>query len=183
MEVQMITKFKTFLEKHALSIIIVCLLLVVLWSNKNKPGPEVVKHVKTIEKAIAAKETVVNNFTLKANHSKALADSMHRNFEYLKTQLEILKSKKDTFKIIQIQDTIIRVLVAENTHLRNSNNFKDSVIVAQRFIINSQDTIIQVNNLLLNSTNKQLRKVKNQRNLSLVFNSLQLATNVFLLAK
>ncbi len=57
------------------------------------------------------------------------------------------------------QDTIINTLNVENSHLKNVIVGQDSIIIAQRYIINSKDTIIQIQN-------HESKKLKRQRNIS-----------------
>lgn len=141
---------------------ILTLILIVVF--RKDPAPIYpVREVKTIEKAIQGKEKEINNYFTQVNNEKKIIEAISKEIKDLRIQLDQVKAEKDTVLIIQIQDTLINVLTLENTHLRNVITNQDSIIVAQRYIINSQDTIIAIKD-------NQLKKVKRQRNWSLAAN-------------
>ena len=79
----------------------------------------------------------------------------------LQLQLDSIRGIKDTVKIIQIQDTVIHGFRELTHNLSNTITNQDSVIDAQRYVINSKDTIIGV-------SRKTIRRVKIQRNMSIL---------------
>jgi hypothetical protein len=137
---------------------VICGILVVIGLLLfRKPAESPVITEKTIEKRIEAKEADVNNYYTTVNNEKQIVAAIHKEIEGLRAELERVKAQKDTFLIVQIQDTLINTLTAENTSLRTIINVQDSLIAAQRYIINSKDTIIAI-------YGQQVKKAKRQRN-------------------
>lgn len=141
---------------------IISLILILVF--RKDPAPIYpVREVKTIEKAVQGKEKEINNYITQVTNDKKIIEAISKEIKDLRLQLDHVKSEKDTVLIIQIQDTLINLLTNENTHLRKVVANQDSIIVAQRYIINSKDTIIAVKD-------NQIKKVKRQRNWSLAAN-------------
>lgn len=120
---------------------------------------------KDIVNRIHTKERQINNYSTVAFNEKALALRMERKFDSLRLQLDKVKRDRDTFQIVQIQDTIINILYTENNHLKNALVSQDSIILAQRYIIDAKDTIITTQKL-------DVRRLKRQRNISVLLNAL-----------
>lgn len=141
--------------------------IILLLVFRSEPKPVFpISSVKTIEKRIAGKDTVINNYFTKIGNEKKIIDVISSQLEELRTELEQVKNRKDTFNIVRIQDTLIYTLTIENEHLRNVINYQDSVIVAQRYIINSKDTLIAI-------ARNDGKKYKRQRNWSIAGNVVQ----------
>lgn len=141
---------------------IISLIFIVVF--RKDPAPIYpVREVKTIEKAVQGKEKEIHNYFTQVNNEKKIIEVISKEIKDLRVQLDQVKAEKDTVLIIQIQDTLINLLTNENTHLRKVVANQDSIIVAQRYIINSKDTIIAVKD-------SQIKKVKRQRNWSLAAN-------------
>jgi hypothetical protein len=158
------------MKKHIFPILtfagIAALILLLVFKQDSAPVyPAPSK--KAIEKHIEGKEAEINNFYTTINNEKKIVAAIHGEIADLRKELEIFKAKKDTFQIVQIQDTLINTLTSENKSMRTIINVQDSVITAQRYIINSKDTIIAIGE-------HKLKKVKNQRNWSLVANGVLL---------
>jgi hypothetical protein len=128
----------------------------------NKPVYKIAP-IKEIETRIEGKETHIKTIEKRIGNEAKIISEITTELRSLKLSLDEFKAERDTVHIIQIQDTIIYKLEAENGHLNNIILDQDSVIVAQRFIINEKDTIIAV----LKNDGK---KFKRQRNLSLILN-------------
>jgi len=158
------------MKKHILPILtfigIAVLILILVFKQGVAPVYPVPSE-KAIEKRIEGKEADINNFYTTINNEKKIVAAIHGEIADLRKELETYKTKRDTLQIVQIQDTLINTLTAENKSLRTIINVQDSVITAQRYIINSKDTIIAIGE-------HKLKKVKNQRNWSLVTNGVLL---------
>lgn len=141
---------------------IISLIIIVVFRKEPTPVYPI-REVKTIEKAVQGKEKEINNYITQVTNDKKIIAAISKEIKDLRIQLDHVKSEKDTVLIIQIQDTLINLLTNENTHLRKVVANQDSIIVAQRYIINSKDTIIAVKD-------NQIKKVKHQRNWSLAAN-------------
>ena len=154
------------LNKHifpALSFVaIMAILLLIVFRKEPKPVYPI-SSVKTIETRVENKEEDVLALMNQIAVDKQVVYRIGRQIVDLKLQLQNAKSVRDTLLIIQIQDTVINMLTSENKSLKVIVKNQDSVIVAQRYIINSKDTIIQIGK-------HQVKKIKRQRNWSLVAN-------------
>jgi len=124
-----------------------------------------VSPIKKIETRIEGKETQINTIEKRIGNEKNIISKISNEIGLLRADLETFKAERDTIRIIQIQDTIINVLTSENTHLKSVVNDQDSIIVHQRYIINSNDTIVTV----LKADTKRFKK---QRNISILINAL-----------
>lgn len=122
--------------------------------------------VRTVETRIEGKDTLIKEIQTRIIHDNAQIEILSNQLADLKNDLINVKQARDTVMIVQIQDTIINTLTDENSHLRNVVVGQDSIIVAQRYIIDSKDTIISIGN-----TN--IKKLKRQRNLSVLVNVIQ----------
>jgi len=140
-----------------------------------KKKPEQIFHVepvKKIETRIEGKETFINTIEKRIGNETKIISEITSQIEFLRAELMNVKNKRDTFQIIQIQDTLINSLSNENWRLKNIVRDQDSIIVAQRYIINSKDTLISIGKF-------DLKRVKKQRNISLFFNALQTGIIIF----
>ncbi len=120
---------------------------------------------KTIVKRIEGKETVIREQGKLIDNSKKIIAELNHGLFDLQAELEEVKKARDTFKIIQIQDTMIHVLYRRDKAKDAIIAAQDTTIVAQRYIINSQDTIIT-------SQAFDIKKLKRQRNISFLLNGL-----------
>jgi len=111
---------------------------------------------KTIERRIEGKETVINTQIPIVVQDKKLIAKLTANLNDLKYQLEEVKNSRDTFNIIQIQDTMIHVLYARDKFKDDVIARQDTIIIAQRYIIDSKDTIITTQKF-------DIKKLKKQR--------------------
>lgn len=158
--------------KEALIILgIIAIILLLVFRGTEKPVYKIAP-IKKIETRIEGKETRINTIEKRIGNEKNIISKISNEITLLRQDLERFKSERDTVRIVQIQDTIINVLTSENTHLKSVVNDQDSIIVHQRYIIDSKDTIIAV----LKSDTKRFKK---QRNISILINGL-LTTAVIL---
>jgi len=120
---------------------------------------------KTIERRIEGKETIIEGRVVVINNDKRIIDKLTKGLSNLELQLQAFKNSRDTFNIIQMQDTMIHVLYARDKVKDGVISNQDTIIQAQRYIINSKDTII---------TNQSfnLKRIKRQRNWSLLGNGI-----------
>ena len=132
-----------------------------------KPSKEVFpSSSKTIiEKRIEGKETVIREKGKLIDNSNKIISELNAGLFDLHSQLDSVKNAKDTFNIIQIQDTMIHVLYRKDREKDLVIKNQDTIIQAQRYIINSQDTIITAQAF-------DIKKLKRQRNISFILNGI-----------
>jgi hypothetical protein len=120
---------------------------------------------KTIEKRIEGKETIIKEKGKVIDNSKLIISQLNNGLFDLQAQLDAVKNSRDTFNIVQIQDTMIHTLYRRDKEKDLIIASQDTIITAQRYIINSKDTIIT-------TLEFDLKKIKRQRNWSLLLNGL-----------
>ena len=120
---------------------------------------------KTIEKRIQGKETIIKEKGKVIDNSKLIISELNNGLFDLQSQLDAVKNARDTFNIVQIQDTMIHTLYRRDKEKDLIIASQDTIIQAQRYIINSKDTIIT-------TLQFDLKKVKRQRNWSLLLNGI-----------
>lgn len=125
--------------------------------NVSKPSV-IEERIKEVE---GKKEIYYNGI----QDEKKISASLRKDYMALQIQLDSLRKaiKPDTFEIVQLQDTIINVLRAENSSLRKEVRMHDSLHVMDRYIINSKDTIIAYKDF-------DIKRLRKQRNWSLLAN-------------
>lgn len=120
---------------------------------------------KTIEKRIEGKETIIKEKGKVIDNSKLIISQLNNGLFDLQAQLDAVRNSKDTFNIVQIQDTMIHTLYRRDKEKDIIIANQDTIITAQRYIINSKDTIISIKEL-------DIKKLKKQRNWSLILNGI-----------
>jgi hypothetical protein len=142
-------------------LVVMCMILFLKPSNNYYP----VSNQKTIEKRIESKETLIREKGTAVDNSKLIIAEMNQGLLDLQAQLDLVKNSRDTFNIVQIQDTMIYALYRRDKEKDLIISNQDTIITAQRYIINSKDTIISTLQL-------DIKKIKRQRNWSLLLNGL-----------
>jgi len=120
---------------------------------------------KTIEKRIEGKETIIKEKGKVIDNSKLIISQLNNGLFDLQAQLDAVRNSRDTFNIVQIQDTMIHTLYRRDKEKDIIIANQDTIITAQRYIINSKDTIISIKEL-------DIKKLKKQRNWSLILNGI-----------
>lgn len=120
---------------------------------------------KTIEKRIEGKETIIKEKGKVIDNSKLIINELNHGLHDLQSQLDVVKNSRDTFNIVQIQDTMIHTLYRRDKEKDLIIASQDTIITAQRYIINSKDTIIS-------SLTLDIKKIKRQRNWSYILNGI-----------
>jgi hypothetical protein len=146
-----------------LQVALVAICLYLVFKPSKQVFPTSSKTV--IEKRIAGKETVIREKGKMIDNSNKIISELNAGLLDLHSQLDSVKNAKDTFNIIQIQDTMIHVLYRKDREKDLVIKNQDTIIQAQRYIINSQDTIIT-------SQGIDIQKLKRQRNISMILNAL-----------
>ena len=147
--------------------IVILVLLAFVVFNYFKPSKQVfpVSKQKVIERRIQGKETVIKLNTIASDNGKKVIKTLNGRVDELMAELSIIKGRRDTFNIVPIQDTLIRVLYVQGQVKDGVIKNLDTIVQAQRYIINSKDTIIATKDF-------NLKKVKRQRNISLLANGI-----------
>lgn len=132
-----------------------------------KPSKQIypISTKKVIERRIEGKETVIREKGKLIDNSNKIISELNAGLFDLHSQLDSVKNARDTFNIIQIQDTMIHVLYRRDREKDLIIKNQDTIIQAQRYIINSQDTIITTQAF-------DIKKLKKQRNISVILNAL-----------
>lgn len=152
-------------KKQNINLILTVILGIMCFFLLMKPDKQVfpTSTQKIIERRIQGKETQIQTWTKTIGNEKNIINKISLLQKDFEAKLLEVKNARDTFKIVPYQDTLIHVLYEKVDHLTNTVTFQDSVINAQRYIINSKDTIITVQDF-------NIKKIKGQRNWSLVAN-------------
>jgi hypothetical protein len=120
---------------------------------------------KTIERRIEGKETLIREKGQVIDNSNRFIAELNAGLIDLHSQLDAVRDSKDTFNIVQIQDTMIHVLYRRDKEKDLIIKNQDTIIQAQRYIINSKDTIITAQAF-------DIKKLKRQRNISVLLSAL-----------
>jgi hypothetical protein len=120
---------------------------------------------KTIERRIEGKETIIREKGQVIDNSNQFIAELNAGLLDLHSQLDAVRDSKDTFNIVQIQDTMIHVLYRRDKEKDLIIKNQDTIIQAQRYIINSKDTIITAQAF-------DIKKLKRQRNISVLLSAL-----------
>ena len=118
-----------------------------------------------IEKRIEGKETIIKEQGKVIDNSEQFIEELNAGLLDLHSQLDNVRNSKDTFNIVQIQDTMIHVLYRRDKEKDVIIAAQDTIIQAQRYIINAKDTIIATKDF-------DLKRIKRQRNISILLNGL-----------
>ena len=159
------------LKKENISIILTLCLGVMCFILLMRDPKQVypISTQKTIERKIEGKETIIKEKGKVIDNSKFIISELNHGLFDLQQQLDAVKNSRDTFNIVQIQDTMIHTLYRRDKEKDLIINSQDTIINAQRYIINSKDTIISVLEL-------DIKKIKKQRNWSFILNGILAGT-------
>jgi len=141
----------------AVGIVVIILMLVFKQDKQVFEVPKIVE----VEKIIEGKETVIERVQVEIVKESKLIKRLSTQIEQLRIELMEVKQAKDTVKIIEVQDTIIDKLTITNKRLDTTIILRDSVIVDQRYIIESHDTINKVQE-------HNIKRLKRQRNIGIL---------------
>jgi hypothetical protein len=148
------------------TILQVCLVVMCLFLLLRKPTQVYpVSKQKTIERRIEGKETLIREKGQVIDNSNQFIAELNAGLLDLHSQLDAVRDSKDTFNIVQIQDTMIHVLYRRDKEKDLIIKNQDTIIQAQRYIINSKDTIITAQTF-------DIKKLKRQRNISVLLSAL-----------
>ena len=153
--------------KSNISLVIQVVLVAICMYLVFKPSKEVfpTSSKTIIEKRIAGKETVIREKGKLIDNSNKIISELNAGLFDLHSQLDSVKNARDTFNIIQIQDTMIHVLYRRDKEKDMIIKNQDTLIQAQRYIINSKDTIITTQAF-------DIKRLRKQRNISVLLNAL-----------
>lgn len=154
-------------SKQNISFVIQILLIVglVFLFLKEETNVYPVSNQKTIERRIEGKETLIREKGKVIDNSKLIINELNHGLFDLQAQLNAVKNSRDTFNIVQIQDTMIHTLYKRDREKDLIIASQDTIINAQRYIINSKDTIISTLQL-------DIKNIKRQKNWSFILNGI-----------
>lgn len=155
------------IKKDNIFILLLCCTTAISLALLLKPTKSVypISTQKTIEKRIEGKETIIREKGTAIDNSKKIIAQLNAGLFELQTQLDSVKHLSDTFNIIQIQDTMIHVLYRRDKEKDVIIKNQDTLIQAQRYIINSKDTVITTQAF-------DIKRLKKQRNISMLLNAI-----------
>lgn len=152
------------------ALILICIAVLIF-----KPDPQPVYSVtpeKIIETRIQNKEEDILGLMNQIVVDRKIISNINSQLKNFKLYLAGAKVQHDTLKILRLQDIIINKQDTTIVQYERMDQKKDSVIIGQRYIINSKDTIIAIKD-------HEIKRFKRQRNISLLLNAIQTAIIVF----
>lgn len=159
-------KYIHIVRNNFSTVLQVCLVVICLFLLMRKPTQVYpVSNQKVIEKRIEGKETIIKEQGKVIDNSEQFIEELNAGLLDLHSQLDNVRKSKDTFNIVQIQDTMIHVLYKRDKEKDVIIAAQDTIIQAQRYIINAKDTIIATKDF-------DIKRLKRQRNLSILLNGL-----------
>lgn len=128
----------------------------------NTITPNIIKvpvKEKPIVNNITKKQETIRTFEKEVFNKEEL-DRALENFKIsLMRDLDSVRRADDLLSAVRIQDSIINIQENQITNLRGTVDIKDSIITAQRYIINSKDTLLSIKEA-------DVKKFKKQRNIA-----------------
>lgn len=116
------------------------------------------RRIETEKREIPKYETIIQT-------DKELVAELDKQLKDVFAELERVKQSRDTFKIVETQDKTIGLLVQQS-------EVKDSVIVNLERVNTIQKSVIQNQDTLILVQKADLKRVKRQRNISLLVNGI-----------
>lgn len=148
-----------------------CLIVALIWFKKpTQIFPP--SNNKTIIRNIDNSHDTIVHLNNGIQNEKKIIQSFNLKLNSLYDTLAFYKSIRDTFEIIQKQDTIIGYLIAQGAS-------KDSVILLQQGVIDQYSFISKSKDTLIAVKDFDLKRIKRQRNLSFVANGVLTGILIF----
>lgn len=163
MEYQTLKTRRRFPVTEILLAILIVLTLFKGCSNETKPNIASTRSEKQINRDLRPVLNKIEVHQQRVDGSKSILKSMDFQFADLLEELQTLRQLKDTASIIVKQDTVISYQEKQKVLMQRVINDLDSVNLGLRYVVAAKDTIISIKDL-------QIKKVKRQRNWSLVAN-------------
>jgi len=116
---------------------------------------------KTIIRNIDNSHDTIFNLNTGIQDEKRIIQAFNLKLSSLYDSLYRFKQIRDTFQIIQAQDTIIQYLVSQGAS-------KDSVILLQQGIISQYEFITKSKDTLIAVKDFDLKRIKRQRNIAFI---------------
>ena len=154
------SKLKEIKLKDVLLVLLVVFGFFYLKSCGKEETPSIINvpKSKNVINNIEKKEKSIHTFE-KQIYNKEATEKMLNGFKQeMFLELEKYRQTNDLPSIVRIQDSIIHIQQDEIGNLQGIIGLKDSVIIAQRFIIDSKDTLLSI-------SDSKVKKFKRQRNL------------------
>ena len=141
---------------------ILAMIIILLYFRKDTQIVKV-SSKETLNNRIEAEKQAINSYTTVISTDKAMIALFNSKIDSLSSEVARAKSVKDTVRIIREQDTLIGTLFAQG-------QVKDSVIVNQDRVITIYKSTVANQDTLLKIKDADLKRVKRQRNISLIVN-------------
>jgi hypothetical protein len=116
---------------------------------------------KTLVRTIEKQKSEIPTYITKIETDKKVINLLGTQLDSLQAELQRVKNKRDTFQIIQVQDSMIVVLFKQGMK-------KDTVIFNLEKVTNIQDGIIKNQDTLLRLKDLDIKRFKRQRNGAIV---------------
>jgi hypothetical protein len=152
--------------------IILGLLLLIFFfkgcTNKKQSNPiEKVKQIETRLKPIYQK-TVYHE--KEASNGKIILSGLNTRFDVINSKFDEFKRQKDTVYILAYCDSIRTDYMKYKQTSQSVINHLDSANINYKYIIQSKDTIIEIQSTEIAKLQKKNDRIKLQRNLSFILN-------------
>jgi hypothetical protein len=118
---------------------------------------------KVINNRIEAEKQAINSYTTVISTDKAMIELFNSKIDSLSSEVAKAKAVKDTVRIIREQDTLIGTLFAQGQVKDSVIGNQDRVITIYKSTVANQDTLLKIKGV-------DLKRVKRQRNISLIVN-------------
>lgn len=112
---------------------------------------------KTINRNIYNEKQVIRTYEKEVLNKKELSTLFESMRNDLMDSLHKTRERQDWNSVIRIQDSVIHIQGREIANLHGIIDLKDSIILAERYISNSKDTLLAIRDV-------DVKKFKRQRN-------------------
>jgi|GEM_PF-6553892 len=141
---------------------ILALIIILLYFRKDTQIGKVPSE-KDINNRIEAEKQAINSYTTVISTDKALIKLFNSKLDSLSSEVAKAKATKDTLRIIKEQDTLIGTLFVQGQVKDSVIRNQDRVITIYKGTVANQDTLLKIKDV-------DLKRVKRQRNISLIVN-------------
>jgi hypothetical protein len=156
--------------------LIVLLIGVIVFLLFQKRPMYVANRLQTIEHVIEGKDSIVTIWKTKIVQDKGRIEGLTNQVNRYKDSLTFAKELKDTVRIVEYQDTVIKKLDASILFYKSLTNKCDSIITEQIGTIELKDSLIFIHRNELNDIKKTTKQQKKRKKLATILASIGIAT-------
>lgn len=141
---------------------ILAVIIILLYFRKDTQIVKV-SSKETLNNRIEAEKQAINSYTTVISTDKAMINLFTSRIDSLSSEVAKAKAVKDTVRIIREQDTLIGTLFKQGQVKDSVIGNQDRVITIYKNTVANQDTLLKIKDV-------DLKRVKRQRNISLIVN-------------